>query len=283
MADDADEVEVVPASAVKRGPNFSCAEDYELARAWIATSEDAVVGANQRHGDFKKKFNESYYQLVKQCNDTVGSSYPLTRGDNSAHNRFRKISRLCLKLIGIEKAVGDPPSGDTQKEEWDLRVKELFFKKNPDGKNILENILAARSFLGDHPKWIAYEESEECGKKRVRPEGNKKAKEKEADKKFIVDCMQNSIAGGSDKKLKYTEKKEGFMEAVSTSVAVAVQAFTSSMAESNELKLLEWLDPDERRSMAKKLLEAKLAKAEAAAVVAVNITENVSTLTSEDD
>lgn len=79
------------------------------------------------------------------------------------------------------------------------------------------------------------------------------------------------------------------MDAVSTTMAVAVQAFTNSMAESNELKLLEYMDPEERRSMAKKLLEAKL-KATAgtpnAAVLATvtpsnNSNSNVSALTGE--
>ena len=44
-----EEVEVVPAATVKRGPNFTCAEDYELTRAWVATSEDAVVGAKSEN------------------------------------------------------------------------------------------------------------------------------------------------------------------------------------------------------------------------------------------
>lgn len=207
MTDSDNEVEVV--APPKRGPNFSCAEDYELARAWVATGEDAVVGTNQRTGDFKKKFNEAYYLLVKGTNDSVGTTYPLNRGDNSAYNRFRKISRLCLKLIGVEKTVGDPPSGDTEKIEWDKRVKQLFFKQNPDGKNTLENIMAARSFLGDHPKWISYEESESAVK-RPRPEGNKKAKEKEADKKFVLDCMNNSVSGTGDesnKRQRHIEKR----------------------------------------------------------------------------
>lgn len=70
------EVEVV--QSAKCGPNFSTAEHCELAKAQVATSEDAVVGANQCSGDFlKRKFNEAHCVLVKECNENVGSNCPL--------------------------------------------------------------------------------------------------------------------------------------------------------------------------------------------------------------
>ena len=39
-----------------RGPRWSVTEDMELCKAWIATSEDASTGANQKGAAFKAKF-----------------------------------------------------------------------------------------------------------------------------------------------------------------------------------------------------------------------------------
>ena len=93
-----------------RGPKWAVAEDTELCKAWIATSEDATTGSNQKGATFKAKMLLNYGHLLKDYNKTMGTSHGL-RTAGSCHNRFGRLSRFVLKYTAIEEQMGKPPSG----------------------------------------------------------------------------------------------------------------------------------------------------------------------------
>ena len=106
--------------ATGRGPKWVVAEDMELCKAWIATSEDATVGANQKGATFKAKFLLNYTHLLKDYNKTMGTKHGV-RTAGSLHNRFGRLSRLVLKFLAIQEQMGKPPSGDTDREIYDTK------------------------------------------------------------------------------------------------------------------------------------------------------------------
>jgi hypothetical protein len=119
------------------GPSYQSAEDVELCRAFIAASEDPVVGTNQKSADFKNKLHANYVHPITEYNDSYGTNYALCPSI-SAFNRFKKVSRFVLKLIGIEESSGPPPSGDTGIEEFDRQVKQAFLTRYPECTNFVK-------------------------------------------------------------------------------------------------------------------------------------------------
>ena len=83
VASNDDEVVVV---ATSRGPSYTSIEDLSLCKAFIRSSEGAVVGANQRSNQFKAKFHDNYKAILKIVNER----------NNGAFNRF---SIGCLQSI----------------------------------------------------------------------------------------------------------------------------------------------------------------------------------------
>ena len=178
------------AKTTGRGPRWAVAEDSELCKAWIATSEDATTGANQKGATFKAKFLLNYTHLLKEYNKTMGTHHEV-RTAGSCHNRFSRLSRLVLKFLAIEEQMGKPPSGDTDREIYDTKCKDVFLQRHPDAANILDSILVCKELLCQHPKWKSYQTEEETDAKRqaetkkARPQGSKKTKQMEADRKMI--------------------------------------------------------------------------------------------------
>ena len=74
--------------AGKKGPNMTMAEDVELAKAFVATSEDSIVGSNQKSADFKAKMLQNYNKLISTCNRAYHQSYTTRKNQNSLFNRF---------------------------------------------------------------------------------------------------------------------------------------------------------------------------------------------------
>jgi hypothetical protein len=251
------------AVAAARGPSYTSAEDLCLVKAFMRTSEDSIVGANQRSNQFKAKFFEEYKRLIKDVNGRLGTSFP-DRTQASAFNRFKKMSRLALKLIGCKASVGDPPSGDTEREEWDKAVKKAFVTRNANAKNIIENVYTCKNFLEEFPKWRTYEEDDQAAanKKRSRPEGNKKAKEKKADQQFVLNCLSSTSSANNEeaqKKQRLMEKKEEALSVIGESMSMVAKA----MVNNQELQLLPYLSPDSKKKLANAMFNKKMAELEA--------------------
>jgi hypothetical protein len=54
------------AKQAKRGAGFSKMEDLLVSRAFIAASEDPILGTSQKGKDFKKTMHERYKLLLKE-------------------------------------------------------------------------------------------------------------------------------------------------------------------------------------------------------------------------
>ena len=145
-----------------RGPRWSVTEDMELCKAWIATSEDASTGANQKGAAFKAKFLLNYSSLLSDFNRTFGTEHEV-RTATSCHGRFGRLSKFVLKFLAIQEQMGKRPSGDTDGEVYDAQCKELFLQRHSEATNILDSIVMCKELLGDHPKWKSYQTGEEKG------------------------------------------------------------------------------------------------------------------------
>ena len=59
------------AKSGSRGPSKSVVEDMELCKAFVAASEDVIVGSGQKDAAFKTKLNENCNILIKEHNKWV--------------------------------------------------------------------------------------------------------------------------------------------------------------------------------------------------------------------
>jgi len=205
------------AAAGKKGPNMTMPEDKEMAKAFVATSEDNVVGSNQKSADFKAKMLLNHNDLVTKHNRLFAQQRVLGSNQNSLFSRLKGHSRMALKMIGIEETMGDPPSGDSDRERFNQLVKDTWTKRNPDDAKLVETIWVMRIVLSKHPKWRKFQTdenaSDEAKKKKheaneARPEGSKKAKQAEKDKK-IIESLASSVSVASKSANKEAVTKVG--------------------------------------------------------------------------
>ena len=113
-------------AAGKKGPNMTMPEDVEMGKAFIATSEDNIVGSNMKSSEFKAKMLINYNGLITKYNRLFSQQYVLRSNQNSLFSRFKSHSRMILKMIGIEETMGDPPSGDNDKAKWIQAIKDVL-------------------------------------------------------------------------------------------------------------------------------------------------------------
>jgi hypothetical protein len=249
----------------RRGPSYQVAEDVELCRAFIAASEDAVVGTNQRSADFKNKFHLNYVALIREHNSMFQTRYT-DRTGGSAFNRFKKISMFVHKYHGILESSGEPPSGDTGKEEYYKMAKETFLQRYPEARNLADNVITCYDVLHAHPKWQSFSEEEDeaanGNKRKERPIGSKKAKERKADEDLVKSVM--SVAKSNDPARDHEAKKEAFMDRVGSSMDIVANAIQSTMEEANTLKLMGMLSPNSKKRLAKEMFKTKMKKMKAA-------------------
>ena len=89
----------------KRGPSMSNAEDDILCKAFVAASEDPRVGTWQKRADFKKRALEVHIALVTDHNSKLRTECTTQRTANALFTRFKRLSKLVLKLIGTNLVV----------------------------------------------------------------------------------------------------------------------------------------------------------------------------------
>jgi hypothetical protein len=244
---------------MSKGARFTPMEDLELCKAFIAASEDGTVGADQKCSDFKLKMFELYCKLIDAHNQALGTKYQYRMG-HSNYLRFKKISKFTLKYLGVLEAAGDPPSGDNDKVEWLKEIKETFLQRNPDAKNLIENILFCREILEKSPKWRPFEEGNEdqAAKNKNRPTGSKKQKQMKADLEIVKKITgQSKEETTKDKRLHQLQRaQKSFMD----QVGGGMSAFATILREQNDTKLLELMSPKTRNVMAKKMFKLKMKK-----------------------
>jgi hypothetical protein len=244
---------------MSKGSKFTPMEDLELCKAFIAASEDGTVGADQKGSDFKLKMFELYCKLIDEHNRVLGTKYQYRMG-HSNYLRFKKISKFTLKYLGVLEAAGDPPSGDNDRVEWLKEIKETFLQRNPDAKNVVENILFCKEILEKSPKWRPFEEGNEdqAASKKNRPAGSKKQKQMKADLEIV-----KKITGQSKEETKKDKRLHQLQRAQKTfmgQVGGGMEAFATILREQNDTKLLELMSPQTRNEMAKRMFELKMKK-----------------------
>lgn len=202
----------------KKGPNFKPTEDTELCKAFVAASEDAVVGTNQKGDVFQKKIWHKYCQLIKNYNQNYKASLEY-RTPKSCFNRFKRLSKLALKMIGI-KNVQPKKSGDNG-EECERLCKKAFCDRNDKDKGLVDTVWNCVIFLEDKPKWKSWQmnEKDDDDEKTPRPIGNKKAKQLAEDRKLL-----ESIVSAGEK------TKEAVEEAKHKEKTALISELRSSMS-----------------------------------------------------
>lgn len=246
-----------------RGPKFSVVEDMEISRAFLSASEDGRVGADQKGGEFEKKMHTNFTILLEEANEHAGVVYPF-RSPSSLYNRFKKLSKLLLKLIGTEKTCGDPPSGDSDRDQWTKKALETYVLRHKDAKNIIENLQSVKPILEGHPKWTSFEKEEEEGEpkenNKKRPAGTRKLKQLDADKKLLTSIMSGSVSEKKTESNKRLKNRDDFYSGVNGSVQLMAATYAASQHSSQDLQLLQMLSTPDKSIYAKKLLDAKLAE-----------------------
>ena len=136
------------------------------------------------------------------------------------------ISKLVLKLIGIEDQT-KKPSGDNAEELFLESVKSTFVDRYPEEVRYLENVLVAKDFLSDKPKWSSWqskENSEGTTVKKPRPTGNKKAKQMEQDRKLVEELLATD-----EKKRTDSDSRKGVKEDLIMNIGQSIGKVGSSI------------------------------------------------------
>jgi hypothetical protein len=200
-----------------RGPNWTPSEHKLLAQSFIATSEDAIVGTDQKGADFQEKMHVNYKRIVADHNRVNNTRYH-DRKCTSIFTQFKKLSAAVLKFIGVEDNAGEPPTGDNDRAIWQQGINETFSDRFPHFKNMLDSVLYCKDTLQDSPKWEAFEKKKEEGIQRRRPQGTKKAKQESQDEKLVKRVL--SVSTEEKSKKKHMKNKDDFMKKMGTGIDV---------------------------------------------------------------
>ena len=129
----------------KRKKTYSDPECEALARAWINTSENPSIGADQKRLMFWEKISTAFNELVQAL---PGQE----RSQNSLQIKWGDINRDCTKFNGhFAKCKSLTKSGDGGEPEWIEKAKELFLKE----MNYDFSYMSSWNILKYSPKWGA--------------------------------------------------------------------------------------------------------------------------------
>jgi len=277
----------------KKGPNMTLLEDIELAKAFVATSEDSIVGSNQKSTDFKAKMLSNHNVLIAKHNKNYTKQHVQRNNKNSLCARFKHLSRLTLKMLGIEETMGEPPSGDNDREKFNEMIKQTWIKRNPDDSRHCDVVWMYRVILRKHPKWRKFQSDEDAvdeqkrrkrEAKQARPLGAKKAKSAAADKQLIQNLVTTVSEDAKTVNSAGMEKVSGSIEVVtkgkaseqagsfsasgsvhlltcrSSAFVESIQAQNAHLMSQNDLRLMESLSPTSKKTMAKNMAQLRMAE-----------------------
>ncbi len=222
-----------------------------MCKAFVATSEDSVVGADQKGPEFMEKLHESYRTLIVKFNSENATLYK-ERKASSNYNHFKKFSKYVLKYIAIEESAGEPPSGDSDKEKWLTACKNTFEERHPEAKNLFDSILYCQEFLQESPKWQAFEKTRDIAKLKKRPTGTKKMKQEQSDEKLVKRVL--SVSSDEKSKKKHRKNKDAFMSKIGKGMDQVARNMTDNM----DQQLLAFCSPKSQKELAKKLMQERI-------------------------
>jgi hypothetical protein len=202
-----DGVDAPSQPAMKRGPGYTTVEDLILCKAFIAASENPIIGAHQKGKIFKAKMQEVYTQLLnKRMEDDaeiLASSSQVTREEyikqglgqhyadrtpDSLYNRFKsQIAPDVMRYMGIHETT-DMASGWTE-ENHKSACMEAF--KQRYGR--VFDYFVQYEYLRTKAKFSSFRtkvDEENLGK---RPPGKKKSKQALADAELVKAVIKEVV------------------------------------------------------------------------------------------
>jgi hypothetical protein len=152
----------------------------------------------------------------------------------------------------VEDNVGEPPSGDNDKAEWENGCRQMFCDRYPDMKNLLDSVLYCKDFLQQSPKWEAFEKKKEEALKKKRPKGTKKAKQESNDEKLVKRVI--SVSTDEKSKKKHRNNKDRFM----AKSGDCLDAISRTLADKNDTDLLGFCSPTTQKKLAAELVRERI-------------------------
>ncbi|CAM0881573.1 unnamed protein product [Alopecurus aequalis] len=219
--DDVVEVEAAAARRSKPGKqsNYTEIEDVTLVRAWGKVSMDACTGTDQTGKRYWQRIEDLYHKLKPRTKSLADRSY------RSLEGRWNTIKPACSRWSAAMDQVADnPPSGCVASDYpkyAQLRYKDMAASKNKEFQfehcfNLLQHL----------PKWKLRDEEPKCKKEAMlnmddeeedmsgrnigKPEGSKKAKERqrlEGEAASFKDKMDQHIRAKEEIAFKTLETK----------------------------------------------------------------------------
>lgn len=149
-----------------RGASFTPSEDVAVAKAWIAASENAIVGTEQKADDFMRSIEKLYNESFKPANREI-------RSLKSLKTRCRAIQKECMSFGGCyARVVRSKPTGVSSSDL--IRMATALFN-GVDITNASDDcgkpfrFLQAWEVLKTHEKFMAGAEKPESA--QTPPEG----------------------------------------------------------------------------------------------------------------
>jgi hypothetical protein len=199
----------VATQASKRGPGFSLVENLLICKAFIAASEDPIVGRSQKGKVFQAKMYKVYSKMIEnqavydktmmaQASGITRDAYSATltgtglypvRKEGSIHDRFvRKISPEVCKFMGVLDTT-DKESGKNDDDHYQqcLTIYQQRYGHSFDYADCYH-------YLKDKAKFLLFKQKaadeEKAKAERTRPIGNKAAKKAAQDASLIKQALE---------------------------------------------------------------------------------------------
>ena len=267
---------------VKRGPGFTSLEDLMVCKAFIAASEDPIIGASQKGKAFKAKMHAMYVAIVDKqaaydrmmmaqlsagtranvATGGVGPGVYHPRTQESLYARFKdKISPDVSKFLGVMDTT--PKGSGTTEQDFIQECLDVF--KERYGRPF--DFVSCYEYLQDKAKYTSYVqklEEEEEKKPTARPRGTKAAKKAAEDAaliKQVLDQSKDSVSVLSSQSSSQGPRQSDlfFKEAVGFLSATG-DAIKTYMEQQQDARIVELLDTPERRELVKEQAKLRLAE-----------------------
>jgi hypothetical protein len=287
-----------------RGTGYSRTEDLLMSRAFIAASEDPIVGNAMKGTKFMAKMHSAYVVLLSEQekfeasrlaslagNEVSGTppEFYSRRKPESIYDRFKgTISPRVMKFLGIKKTL--PRESGWNDENYYHACKESYELRYPKmGK--VDDLRACVDYLSETSKCTRFttfydqivkpaEEKQTTAKEGKegegdtkdppkRPPGQKASKQKASDKevvKAVLTEMNNISNGGDNNNNNNKIQNDDFYG----KAGKAIDCLVLHMQQQNEMKMFDMLSTPQKRSLQAvhfdtMMLQANAKKAAAAA------------------
>ena len=161
-------------------------EDVIICQAWIAASEDPIIGTGQKITTFQNAMYEAYLTFLANNDSQKGVSLPC-RTLNAMYNCFQAVAKKCTLLHGVFGSTS-PRSGMTSDDHFRFCL-EVY--KDRHGQSA-DDIVDAYKYLSTKAKWISHLLANKEAQEPPRLPGKKKqagrVRKEEDFKQVLVNC-----------------------------------------------------------------------------------------------